>query len=241
MSLLRVEGLSKRFRGVQAVRDVHLAVEAGEIVGIIGPNGAGKTTLFSLLTGFHTPDAGRVVFEGRDITSWPPDRVSRLGICRTFQIARPFTGMTVLENVAAGAVQRARDVREARGLARGVLEMVGLAAIAERSAAGLTLNDRKRLEISRALATGPRLLLLDEGMGGLNPTAVAEAIELVRRIRTCGVTVVLIEHIMHAVMSLSDRVVVLNLGEKIADGPPPAVAADERVISAYLGEPYAVA
>jgi branched-chain amino acid transport system ATP-binding protein len=220
------------------VRAVELRVASGEILGLIGPNGSGKTTLFNLISGFARPDAGRIVLNGQDVTGWEPPRLCRQGIARTFQLVRPFPGLTVLENVVVGRVygrEPARDRRQAEAEAGALLEQVGLAHRAAAPARALTLVDRKRLELARALASRPLLLLLDELLAGLNPSEVLAAIALIRTIRESGVTIVLVEHIVKALFGVSDRVVVLNAGEKIAEGSPAAVAADPRVVDAYLG------
>ncbi len=234
--LLEVRGLAKRFGGLQAVRDLSFAVNEGEIVALIGPNGAGKTTVFGLLSGFLRPDAGEVRFRGRSVVGLPPHRINALGLARTFQIVRPFPRLTVLRNVTVGALARHPDPAEAERRAGAILEEVGLAAKRDQPAAGLTLAERKRLELARALATEPRLLLLDEVMAGLTATETERIVALVQAIHARGVSILLIEHVMRAVMSLSRRVVVLDHGERIAEGPPEAVAADPQVIQAYLGE-----
>jgi branched-chain amino acid transport system ATP-binding protein len=234
--LLAVERVDKRFGGLQALAGVSLEVAAGEIVGLIGPNGAGKTTLFHLVSGFLAPDAGTVRLGGEPTRGLRPHALCRRGLARTFQLVKPFHGLSVLENVRVGALARTGSFPEATARAREVVAFVGLAARAEVPARALTLAERKRLELARALATGPRLLLLDEVMAGLNPAETATVVELCRRINATGVAILLIEHVMRAVMALSHRIVVLSQGEVIATGAPAAVAGDRRVIEAYLGE-----
>jgi branched-chain amino acid transport system ATP-binding protein len=239
--LLSVESSTKRFGGLLANRDVSLTIDAGEIVGLIGPNGAGKTTLFNCITGYMHPDAGRLVFDGTDITQARPERICRLGVARTWQVVRAFGRMTALDNVVCGALQRTSRVAEARTRATELLEFTELRGRDDMPAATLTLADRKRLEIARALATRPKLLLLDEAMSGLTPIESAAAVQLVRRIHTeLRVTICVVEHVMEVVMPLSHRVVVLDYGAKIADGTPQAVVRDEQVVRAYLGERRAV-
>jgi branched-chain amino acid transport system ATP-binding protein len=240
-ALLSLQSSSKRFGGLLANRDVSLAIEPGEIVGLIGPNGAGKTTLFNCISGYMHPDAGQIVFDGHDVTQTRPERICRLGVARTWQVVRAFGRMTALDNVVCGALQRTRRVAEARARAEELLEFTGLQGRGPMPAATLTLADKKRLEIARALATRPRLLLLDEAMSGLTPLETAAAVQLVRRIHSeLGVTICVVEHVMEVVMPLSHRVVVLDYGVKIADGAPQQVVRDEQVIRAYLGERRAV-
>ena len=236
MALLDVVGVRKHFGGLQAVSGASLDVAPGEIVGLIGPNGAGKTTLFHLISGFLAPDEGEVRFDGVDTRGLRPHQVCRRGLARTFQIVKPFQGLTILENVRVGALARTRAFGEATRKARDVLALVGLDDRASRVAGGLTLADRKRLELARALATEPRLLLLDEVMAGLTPVETARMIELCRTINAGGIAILLIEHVMSAVMTLSRRIVVLNQGAVIATGPPGEIARDPRVVEAYLGE-----
>jgi branched-chain amino acid transport system ATP-binding protein len=233
MPLLEVERLSKGFGGVRAVHDVGFVLEEGELLGIMGPNGSGKTTLFNLIAGALRPDAGRIRFRGADIGGLPPHRVCAAGVARTFQLVRPFAGLTALENVLVGALYGGR--RRGAPDARALLALVGLEGREAVPAARLTLVDRKRLELARALATSPRLLLLDEFMAGLNPSETAAAMTLLRRLVAEGTAVLMVEHIVWALMDLARRIVVLSAGEKIADGPPAAVAADPRVVDVYLG------
>ncbi len=237
--LLQIERCTKRFGGLVANRDVSLTIEPREIVGLIGPNGAGKTTLFSCISGSLHPDEGRIVLDGTDISRARPERVCRLGIARTWQVVRSFGRMTVLENVICGALRRTSRIGPARARALELLAFTGLAGKEDVVAAALTLADKKRLEITRALATAPRLLLLDEAMSGLTPYETTAAVELVRRIHSeLGLAICVVEHVMEVVMPLSHRVVVLDHGEKLTEGPPAEVARDERVIAAYLGDRY---
>ena len=233
--MLEVRGLSKSFGGLKAVDQASLDVRQGEIVGLIGPNGAGKTTLFAAIAGFHAPDAGRVAFEGKDITGLAPHRVCAAGMVRTFQITQPFAKISVRENIMVGAYFRTADRKLAEREAEAVAGMVDMSGQLDQMGADLTVAGRKRLELARALATRPRLLLLDEVMAGLNPTEITEIVQVIRAIRDSGITILLIEHVMQAVTSLAERVYVLNQGRMIAEGTPAAIADNPEVVEAYLG------
>ena len=233
--MLKVDGLTKIFGGLKAVDDASLEVGEGRIVALIGPNGAGKTTLFSCIAGFQPLNAGRVVFQGEDITGRPVHQIARSGMVRTFQITQPFAKLTVHENIAVGAYQKFHDRSQAWEHARRIAEQVGMSAQLDQPAADLTVAGRKRLELARTLATNPKLLLLDEVMAGLNPSEIVEIIDIIRKIRASGVTVLLIEHVMQAVMSLSEHIYVLSYGKIIAHGAPIEVVNNPAVIEAYLG------
>ena len=239
-ALLALDGVTKRFRGLVAVDGVSLSVEAGEIFAVIGPNGAGKTTLFNCIAGVFKPDAGTIRFAGARIDGRPPEHVTRVGLARTFQIVRPFPDLTVLDNVAMGAMLHAPHMDDARDAARAIIERLHLKSRESVLARALTLPDRKRLEVARALATNPKLLLLDEVMAGLRPTEVDGVVRLLRELNAEGVTIVLIEHVMRAVMALAGRVHVLHHGATIAQGTPAEVTRDPAVVQSYLGTKAAV-
>jgi len=235
VAVLEVSNISKRFGGLLAVSEASLEAQAGRITALIGPNGAGKTTLFAIIAGFLPADAGSVRFDGREITGMAPHRICGLGLVRTFQIVQPFGALSVRENIAVGAHLHQRARGRALEAAEKVARQVGMEAQLDKPAQGLTIAGRKRLELARALATQPRLLLLDEVMAGLTPTEVNEIVAVIKSIRDAGVTVLLIEHVMQAVMSLSDDIYVLNQGRIIAHGGPRDIAADPQVVEAYLG------
>jgi branched-chain amino acid transport system ATP-binding protein len=236
VSLLVIDNLGKTFGGLRVVSNLSFTVEAGSIVGLIGPNGAGKTTVFSLISGFQKPSSGSVSFEGERITGLSPDRICHRGLTRTFQIMQSFQKLTTLENVMIGAFVRHPSLAGAKRHALSILEQLGMDDRADELASNLTLADLKKLEIAKALATTPRLLLLDEVVSGLTPTEVDELVGLIREIRAGGTTIIMIEHVMQAVMSLSDSLVVLHHGEMIFGGAPRDAVRDRHVIEAYLGE-----
>jgi branched-chain amino acid transport system ATP-binding protein len=239
--ILQAENLSKAFGGLAALKGVSFGIEQGEILGLIGPNGAGKTTLFNVISGFFRPDQGRVVFAGETVSHLKAPSLCQCGLVRTFQVVKPFGNLTALQNVMVGSFLRTADPGLARERALEVMDLVGLSGRRDTAAKSLTISDRKRLEVARALATRPRLLLLDEVMAGLNPTELVQMLEILKRIRDRGVTLLVIEHIMAAIMTISERILVLHHGEKIAEAAPREVAGDRRVIDAYLGEEYLLA
>ena len=236
MSLLQIQHVSKQFGGLAALTDVSYSVEKGEILGLIGPNGAGKTTLFNVVNGFYPPTKGDVFFKGEKISHLQPYQICKRGLGRTFQVVRPLQRMTVLDNVIASAFVRAKDKPGAERMALDALQFTGLVEDRNLVSKGLPLGKRKKLEITRALATQPEMLLLDESFAGLNPFEQNELIDIIRKVKTKGITIMIIEHHMKVIMSLSDRVVVLNYGEKIAEGTPKEIGNNPLVIEAYLGE-----
>jgi len=236
MSILEIKDVTKRFGGLTALANVSYSLNKGEILGLIGPNGAGKTTLFNVVNGFYPPTKGEVLFDGEKISNLKPHQICKLGIGRTFQVVRPLRRMTVLDNVIASAFLRAKDKAEAEGIALETLRFTGLYEDRNVLSKGLPLGKRKKLEIARALATRPEMLLLDESFAGLNPSEQNELIDIIRQIRAGGITIMVIEHHMKIIMSLSDRIVVLNYGQKIAEGTPKEISSNPLVIEAYLGE-----
>ncbi|MBK8048814.1 MAG: ABC transporter ATP-binding protein [Anaerolineales bacterium] len=235
MSILTVENISIRFGGLVAVRDLSLSVEPGEIVGLIGPNGAGKTTAFNMISGYYHPDEGRVIFGGKDVPKRLPDQICKLGLARTFQVVKPFPHLTVFENVVVGAYNRTNNKKVAGRKAQEVIDFLGMSDMSQQLAGSLPVASRKRLEIAKALATGPKMILLDEAMAGLRPAETDQIIELVRQVSNEGIAMLLVEHVMRVIMSLAHRIVVLHHGEVIAQGEPNAVVRDPAVIDAYLG------
>lgn len=239
MSILEIKQLNKKFGGLTVTKNINMTMSEGQIFGIIGPNGAGKSTLFNLISGYIKPDSGRILFQGKDITGKQPHQLCMEGIGRTFQIVKPFASKTVLYNVAVGAFARTNNRKKALDYAESVVDRVGLGGRKDSLAKNLTIVDRKRLELAKALATRPKLLLLDEILAGLTPNEVDEAVRLIRNIRASGVTIIMIEHVMRAVMALCEQVMVISYGEHIAEGTPKEVTENAEVISVYLGEDHA--
>jgi len=238
VKILQFNNVSKYFGGLKAIDGVSFALESGEIMGLIGPNGAGKTTIFNLASGFIQMTQGEILFNQTRINGKSPDRICQLGLCRTFQIVKPFGDMTVVENITVGSLLRTKEIEEAKAEALRIMDSLGMTGLKEKVAKSLTIADRKHLEVARALATRPQMLLLDEVMAGLTSVETMEMVAMIRKLRDNGITILLIEHIMQAVMNLSDRIVVIHHGQKISEGDPKTVANDERVIKAYLGEEY---
>ena len=236
MALLEVNGITKRFGGLLAVSDLSLNVGKGQILALIGPNGAGKTTAFNMISGFYKPNEGQIVFDGNNITGLRPDQICKFGLTRTFQVVKPFANLSVIENVMVGAFSRTNDNHKARQKASEIIELLGMQEMANRNAGSLPVAGRKRLEVAKALATDPKIILLDEVMAGLRPTETDRMIELVRQISQQNIALLLVEHVMRVIMSLADRIVVIHHGEKIAEDEPQAIVQDKAVIDAYLGE-----
>ncbi len=237
--ILQVQGVTKRFGGLQALTQVTFDLPEGQILGLIGPNGAGKTTLFNVIDGVYKPEEGRIIFDGHDVTGKKPYHLARLGLARTHQIVRPLNELSVRENVMVGACfgHANANLKKAAAIADEVMEFVGLAEKAEQLAGSLNVAQKKRLEMARAIASHPKLLLLDEVLAGLNPSEIAKMVETVKAIRDRGITIIMIEHVMSAIMNVSDRILVLDFGKLIAEGTPEEIANNERVIQAYLGDP----
>jgi branched-chain amino acid transport system ATP-binding protein len=237
--ILQIQSVTKRFGGLQALSRVTFDLPEGQILGLIGPNGAGKTTLFNVINGVYKPDLGKIIFLDRDVTGMKPYHLARMGMARTHQIVRPLNDLTVRENVMVGSCFGVENKRlsEAHEVARDVLDFVGLTPRADQLAGSLNVAQKKRLEMARALAAHPKLLLLDEVLAGLNPSEIVTMVETIREIRKTGITIIMIEHVMHAIMNVSDRVIVLDYGEQIAEGTPKEIVENKRVIEAYLGDP----
>jgi branched-chain amino acid transport system ATP-binding protein len=238
VALIEAEKVTKKFGGLMALRDVSFGIDRGEILGLIGPNGAGKTTLFNAVAGVFPPESGTIQFNGEEITGLRPHELCMKGIARTFQITKPFLNITVLDNMMVGALCNEKNLGAGKRISLEVLEFVGLAAKKDVMAGSLTLEDRKRLELARALATKPTLLLLDEVMAGLNPKEMEDTLKLIRKVHAEGMTIFIVEHVMKAIMSVSHRIMVLHHGEKIAEGAPNEVVQNQKVVDAYLGQSY---
>ena len=236
MALLEVTGITKRFGGLVAVNDLNLSLDKGQILGLIGPNGAGKTTAFNMISGFYKPDEGDITFEGKNITGLRPDQVCKLGLTRTFQVVKPFPQLSVRDNVMVGAYNRTNDKKVARQKAEEIIEFLGMQEMEGMTASSLSVAYRKRLEVAKALATDPKIILLDEAMAGLRPIETDHMIDLVRQVSKQGIALLLVEHVMRVIMSLAERIVVIHHGEKIAEGEPQEICQDKAVIDAYLGE-----
>jgi branched-chain amino acid transport system ATP-binding protein len=236
VALLEANEITKRFGGLVAVGNLSLSVDKGQILGLIGPNGAGKTTAFNMISGFYKADEGEIIFDGEDITGLRPDQICKLGLTRTFQVVKPFPHLSVLDNVMVGAYNRTNDSNESKKKAKEIIDFLGMQKIEGMTADSLSVAHRKRLEVAKALATDPKIILLDEAMAGLRPTETDEMIELVRQISRQGIALLLVEHVMRVIMSLAERIVVIHHGEKIAEGTPQQICQDKAVIDAYLGE-----
>ena len=236
MALLEAKEITKRFGGLVAVGNLSLSVDEGQILGLIGPNGAGKTTAFNMISGFYKADEGEIIFDGKKITDLRPDQICKLGLTRTFQVVKPFPQLSVLDNVMVGAYNRTNDSKESKKKAEEIIEFLGMQNMEGMTAGSLSVAHRKRLEVAKALATDPKIILLDEAMAGLRPTETDEMIELVRQISRQGIALLLVEHVMKVIMSLAERIVVIHHGEKIAEGTPQQICQDKAVIDAYLGE-----
>lgn len=236
MALLEAHGITKRFGGLVAVDNFDIQVEKGEIVGLIGPNGAGKTTAFNLISGFMQPTAGEVYFQGNNITGLRPDQVCKLGLARTFQVVKPFAQLSVSENIMVGAYNRTNSKKEAQENTKEIIRFLGMEDVSDEPAGSLSVAYRKRLELAKTLATGPEIILLDEGMAGLRPTETDEIIELVRQISQRGISLLIVEHVMKVIMTLAERIVVIHHGQKLAEGTPKEITSNPEVIDAYLGE-----